>query len=102
MAFVRKNASTIAAQIASEHPVFDAEAQKVATAVRAEAAKHNRTGRFLGSIKVETVKGPSGVTDRLVYSDDPNALSIEYGHFTAGDSPKWVPGIFAFTKAHRG
>jgi len=102
VAWVNPKASLIAAQIASEHAVFDAAAEEVAAQVRANASASKRSGRFLASIKVEKVTGPSGVTDRLVYSDDPAALSIEYGHFTDGESPKWIVGKFAFTKAHRG
>ena len=102
MVWVNPKASLIAAQIASGDAVFDAAADEVAARVRANAAGSKRTGRFFASIKVEKVSGPSGVTDRLVYSDDPNAMSIEYGHFTDGAKPVWVPGKFAFTKAHRG
>lgn len=102
MAWIDPRASLIAARIASVDAVFDAAADEVAAQVRANAAGSKRTGRFLASIKVERVSGPSGVTDRLVYSDDPNAMSIEYGHFTDGEKPSWVPGKFAFRKAQRG
>lgn len=44
------------------------------------AAEHVRTGDFARSIQTRVDRiSPSG-RDRVVYSDDPNALSIEYGH----------------------
>lgn len=73
--------------------------------VIAEAAKHKLTGAFIASVKVRKVPGRQGngrlVTDRLIYSDDPGVLAIEFGRKRSRDPdvPGRVPGQFIFTKA---
>lgn len=65
------------------------EATERADRIRAVAAGHRDTGRFYASIKMQK-RGP----DTVIYSDDPAALSINYGH-RAPDG-RMVPGIHAF------
>lgn len=99
MASVSKNAGTLAAQIAGEMPEMDAAVAEVESAVKAEAARHRDTGHFEASISSGRTPGKKGVTDRLVWSDDPAAWSIEYGHRTPAGTE--VPGKFIFTNAAR-
>lgn len=68
------------------------EAEKRAGMVRAVAAGKQDSGDFLRSIKTEP-----GDTDTLIYSDDPAALSKNYGHQTPGG--KQVEGVHAFEAA---
>jgi hypothetical protein len=65
------------------------EAEARAARVRAVAAGHSDSGAFLSSIKVE-----QGSTDTIIYSDDPNALSKNYGHQAANG--RMVEGVHAF------
>lgn len=65
------------------------EAEERAARIRSVAAGHQHTGAFLRSIK--TAKGNP---DTIIYSDDPGALSINYGH-TAPNGTH-VEGIHAF------
>ena len=65
------------------------EAEKRADMVRAVAAVHQDSGDFLRSIKTERAD-----VDTLIYSDDPAALSKNYGHQTS--SGKQVEGVHAF------
>lgn len=84
--------SNLNAIIAHMPDVVDAVAEEAETRagrIRAVAARHQQSGRFLGSIKT-TPRRP----DTLIYSDDPAALSINYGH-KAPDGT-WVEGIHAF------
>lgn len=66
-----------------------AEAEKRAARVRAVAAGQQDSGDFLRSIKTE-----HGDTDTVIYSDDPNALSKNYGH--QAPNGRMVEGIHAF------
>lgn len=68
------------------------EAEQRAGRVRAVAAQQQDSGEFLRSIKTET-----GDTDTVIYSDDPNALSKNYGHQTP--SGTMVEGVHAFEAA---
>ena len=46
--------------------------------------------------------GGKRVTDRLVWTDDPNALSIEHGHLQGergSGERKFIPGLFIFNRA---
>lgn len=97
MADVYRSAGLEAALIAGVHPEMDRAAERLASVVRSEAAKSVKTGHFLASIKTAAVPGKRGVTDRIVYTDDPNAWSIEYGHRDKR-SGKWVEGKFAFKR----
>lgn len=80
---------------------MDRAADLVKARVLAEASRHRSTGAFMRSIKVKKVRGRFGrgkqVTDRLIYSDDPAVLSIEYGT-TRSDGTR-VPGKHTFERA---
>ena len=103
MATVYRSASVTAARIAGESQVMDDVANAVADNARALAASHNVSGEFEASIGVERRPGKRGVTDRIVYADDPNALSIEFGHLTRpgkdGTSQHWVEGLHILARA---
>lgn len=94
MARVNKRAYVMAAQVAGGMQEMDAAASKVEAAIRGEAAKHRLTGDFAASIK--TAKGR---LDRYVYTDVPEAWSIEFGHRAPDGSH--VPGLFIFTNGAR-
>lgn len=99
MAKIYKSAGLTAAIIAGESAAMDKAAAKVAQAVKREAAKHRDTGDFQRSIKTKRVRGRSGVTDREVYTDDPNAWTIETGHLAPDGTH--VPGNFTFINTAR-
>lgn len=90
------------ARLVSETSEFAAVADEVQTVAKAIAAADSDSGDFAESIKVKKITTKKGITDYLIYSDHPNALSIEYGHL-AGKHGKpgreFVPGNHAFTKA---
>lgn len=107
MAKINHDASHVAARIASQHPVMDTYLGKVETALKANAAKHKRTGGFMRSIHTQTTSYTSDkgvvIKDRYVYTDHPAALSIEYGHLQkTKDGAKQVPGTHIFTNTIRG
>ena len=86
---------------------LDRAADAVKARVIAEASRHKLTGAYIASIKIANVPGRQGsgtrVTDRLIYSDDPNAMSIEYGHFQGKrNTPnrKRMPGQHIFERAY--
>lgn len=57
------------------------------------AARHANTKHYLKSLKVRSIPGEKGVMDREVYSDDPGAVAIEFGHLAAGKhGATWVQG----------
>lgn len=89
MAQVNANVSSIVAHMPGVVAAVAAEGERRAGRVRAVAASRVRTGDFLGSIKTE-----QGDTDTVIYSDDPAALSINYGH-QAPDGSR-VEGVHAF------
>ena len=99
MAQVNKDAGVVAARIAGEMPEMDAGASRVEAVIRSEASRHRDTGAFQSSIGKGRTPGKKGVTDRLVWSDDPAAWSIEFGHTTRSGTN--VPGKFVFTNAMR-
>ncbi len=94
MARVNKRAYVLAAQVAGGMSEMDSAASKVEASIRGEAAKHRVTGDFAASIK--TAKGR---LDRYVYTDAPEAWSIEFGHRARDGSH--VPGTFIFTNGAR-
>lgn len=100
MAKVYPNAAIDAARVAGEHSGMDAALSTVESAVRAEVAKHVRTGAFAASIRSGRVQGPKGVTDRAVWTNTPEAWSIEFGHVN-NRSGKHVTGNFSFSNAAR-
>lgn len=81
---------------------MDRAAEGVRDRVIANAMRHRLSGAYIGSIKIGRVRGRQGngllVTDRLVFTTDPGALSIEYGHKNSR-SGKFVPGQYIFTRA---
>lgn len=83
---------------------MDAAAAGVQARIIAEATRHRLTGAFIRSIKIEKVPGRQGngrlVTDRLIYSDDPAALSIEFGHRQGKKNKRFIPGQYIFTRAY--
>lgn len=89
MAELDRNLDSIIAHLPGVVDAVKAEAEQRAARIRAVASGHVDTGRFLDSIKTET-----GSTDTVIYSDDPNALSINYGHQAANG--RMVPGVHAF------
>lgn len=84
------------AGIAGLDPEMDLAAAKVLARIEAVASRHDKSGDFASSFRVSRVKY-HGVTDRMVESTDPAALSIEYGHMTRSSKKrrlrKWVPGL---------
>lgn len=109
MARVYERAAYEAALIAGNMPEMDEGAEKVLAAVRELAAGRRDTGAYLESLHVTrepAVKpsryGGERVTDRVVWTDDPNALSIEYNHLQGergSGERKVIPGQFIFTRA---
>lgn len=59
---------------------------------QALASESTDTGNYQASFGVDTEPGPDGVTDYVVYNDDPAAVIIEYGHMTR--PTKNSPGTF--------
>lgn len=109
MARVYERAAYEAALIAGNMPEMDEGAEKVLAAVRELAADHHDDGDYEESLHVTrepAVKpsryGGKRVTDRLVWTDDPNAISIERGHFQGKmgtPNRRFVPGLFIFMRA---
>ena len=88
----------VAAGVAVDLPEFAAEVEEVESAVKTEAARFDGTGAFRRS--VDTGRDfYQGVEDYIVYSDDPAAYSIEFGHSTKDGTH--VPGNFVFTNVAR-
>lgn len=107
MAQVYKNAYIEMAKVTGDSPVFTGFAEEIKEKASANAAAHTsndgRPDTYAESFSVETVKAKKGyVKDRLVVTDDKNAMSKEFGHMTRGKNPKWVPGQFALIRAANG
>lgn len=100
MAKVYVNAAITAARAGGLHPGMDEALSKVEAAVHFEAAKHTDTGHFESTIQSGKVPGPKGVTDRAVWTNTPEAWSIEFGHVN-NRSGKHVTGNFVFSNAAR-
>lgn len=94
MVSLNRGVSTEAARMIGESAEFDRAME--ARRDRIKALAPHRTGAFADSIKMERAPGKSGVTDRVIYSDDPGALAIEFGHVTKDGNP--VPGHFPFSR----
>lgn len=81
----------LAAEMVTESSEFQALGPKIAAAIRAEAAKHRKTGAYASHIKMTRTKNriwfgkdtPAGrnadVEDWWVYNDDPDVFHIEWG-----------------------
>ena len=104
MATVYRRAQLDAAIICGKSFEMDRVANRVKFNLIAEAAKHNLTSAFMNSIHTATVPGQSGngrrVDDRAIYSTDPAALAINYGHIAWPKSGGYtiVPGKHVFEK----
>jgi hypothetical protein len=80
MAVVNKSAGIIAARMAGQHSAMDFAASILAGRAKMNAARVRDTGATLAGISVESVRGRSGVQDRLVVMSGEGAVSIEFGH----------------------
>lgn len=93
MSTIYKGTGGKIARLPGIQPELDSAAAKILARAKAGASQHVRSGHYLNSLKVKTARGKAGVIDREVYSDDPGAVAIEYGHLAEGKSgPTWVPG----------
>ena len=108
MATVYAGAGTAAARVAGEDPEMDRVADAMSAAIVRVAARHRRTGQYIGSRKVARVRGKRGVTDRMVTVEDPASVHIEWGHALSGNrasgSPgpaRWVRGLRIVSTAYR-
>lgn len=90
MARVYKNAGLEAAKQVGLSNGLDDVAGRVERAAKARASGH---GSLPSRISTEKVRGKSGVTDRMVVLDHPDAEHIEFGHL-ARDHKTWVPGLW--------
>lgn len=95
MASVNPRVNPVVAKLVADAPELKKVADVVYDTARATAAEHADSGEFERSIKV--TRGGGQVRDWIVYSDDPAALSKEYGHTTPNG--RFIPGIHAFGKA---
>lgn len=105
---LRPDLHVASAVIAGRKPEMDRAANRLLHNIQAEAAQHNLTTAFMNSWEVATVPGESGngrrVSDRVVFTNDPGALSINYGHFArqpkgSDTIPDFVPGKHVVEKA---
>lgn len=93
MAEVYKGTGTKIARLPGIQPELDKAAAAILARAKAGAAARANTTRYLNSLKTGTTPGRSGVVDREVYSDDPGAVAIEFGHLSRGKhGATWVPG----------
>lgn len=106
MAELEPDVHVQAAIIAGGDSSMNRAANKLKANLIAEAVRHNLTGAFAQSFRIRKAPGLQStgrqVTDRIVYSVDPAAMSINYGHI-AGPRPhqefQKVPGKHVFEKA---
>ncbi len=106
MASVAKSAQITMAQMAGRSSEMDRIAGQLATAWRASAVRHSKTGRLESSIGIR--KTGAG-KDRLVYSSDPIVVPLELGHYlvhrvksgrrVTTSTLRWVPGLHLGQKA---
>lgn len=95
MASVEKGLDRRVAGMRGVQAELTEEAKQVEARAKAIRAQHYLTGR----LKVERTRG---VVDRFVSLEDPNVLSIEYGHWsgTRGSANRtWVEGLHILAKA---
>ena len=93
MANVYKGTGVKIARLPGIQPELDKAAAVILARAKAGAARHVDTSLYLNSLKVGTTPGKSGVVDREVYSDDPGAIAIEFGHLATGKrGVSWVAG----------
>lgn len=85
MSTVNASAGILAAQVAGDDSEMDRVAHELAGLARAEAAAVAGSA-FANSIEVQKVRGPRGVSDRLVVATDPLAAAKELGHVVRNES----------------
>lgn len=95
MASVHPKVGRVVAIEVANDPALKKVADVVYDTARSVAAKHADSGEFERSIQM--TRGGGRVHDWIVYTDDPAALSKEYGHTTPNG--RFVPGIHAFGQA---
>lgn len=89
MAQVFKGSGIEAAKIAGLSSEMDAAADELAARARSNAAGH---GSLSSRISTRKIRGPKGVSDRLVELEHPEAAFIEFGHVNARNG-EWVKGL---------
>lgn len=94
MVSLNRGVSTEAARMIGDSAEFDSVMEQ--RRARIQGLAPTRTGAFRESIQMRKVPGKKGVTDREIYSDDPAALSIEFGHVAPDGTP--VHGHFPFSR----
>lgn len=106
MVFINKNAGPIAAKLAGDRTEMDDAANRVLRAVKSVASSHVKTSAYINSLSVQKVPSlkrsrVGHVTDRIIVSDDPGALAIEYGHMQrikGARRVRWIPGHKPMTR----
>ena len=72
------------------------EAEIIAGRAEGRLAQHRKTGQA-------QINVTQGDTDSFVNLDDPNAMSIEFGHWVKGkyetSAPRFVPGLYIISEA---
>ncbi len=104
--YKRKFVEGEASHLVGESAPMDAAARRIKGRVLAEAMRHRSTGAYMASIHIKKVRPPAYVTpghyvkDRLIYTDDPAALTIEYGRKPSRHKTQRPSGgQFIFTRA---
>ncbi|MFG3405641.1 DUF5403 family protein [Streptomyces sp. NPDC048142] len=97
MASLRSNLGRQIANLPGVNDAVHDEAQRRAYKVRSAASSHRITGDFAASVKVVKASGPHRRQDWLVAINDPNAISINWGHIDS-KSGRPVRGIHAIEK----
>lgn len=93
MAKVYKGVGIKLAKLPDIQTELDSAAAEILERAKTGAAQHADTKHYLNSLKMGSTPGPSGVVDREVYSDDPAAIAIEFGHLAEGTHKvTWVQG----------
>jgi hypothetical protein len=99
---INASAGILAAKVVGDDSEMDVIAEDLAALARTEAAAV-AGHEFASSIEVQRVRGPRGVTDRLVVATDPLAVPKELGHVVRNeaDGPVlgYVKGLHPMGKA---
>ena len=104
---VERDVGLTVAVMVGEGRTLDFAADQLQDDVLGIARRHRLTGDFMSTVQTKKVPGRKGngkkVTDRFVFSDHPQVLAIEYGHFQGKKNlpdRKFVPGQFIFHQAY--
>lgn len=93
MATVYAGTGTKIARLPGIQPELDKAAAQVLARAKGLASQHVKSAAYMNSLQMGTTPGAAGVIDREVYSDDPGAVAIEFGHLARGKGGgTWVPG----------